>query len=144
MSEQVSFVQESVDRVGEAYRSFDEGFQRLQKDLRNRRKTIEKQVDTGRKNVERQLNSSRRDIEKRTRKQVSDLRKSPVVKRAISVRDDASKQFESRIGAVLSFFNIATRTDIERVERKLGQITRKLKAFERPKKANGSATVKAS
>ena len=36
MSEQVSFVQEGVDRVVDAFRSFDEEFQRLQKDLRGR------------------------------------------------------------------------------------------------------------
>ena len=47
MSEQVSFVQEGVDRVGDAYRSFDEGYQRLQKDLRGRLKTFEKQINTG-------------------------------------------------------------------------------------------------
>jgi len=133
MSEQVSLVQEGAERVGDAYRSFDEGFQRLQKDLRNRRKTFERQIKT-----------SRKDIEKRTRKQVNELRKNPVVKRAISVRDDASKRFESQIGDVLGFLNIATRTDIERIERKLGQITRKLKQTGRTKKANGSATSKAS
>ena len=127
MSEQVNAIEESADRISDAYRSFDEGFQRLQKDLRSRRKSFEKQINSGRKSLERQINTSRKDIEKRTRKQVKELRKNPVVKRAISARDDATKQLESRVGSFLGFFNIATRTDIERVERKLGQITRKLK-----------------
>lgn len=144
MSEQVNIVQESADRVGEAYRSFDEGFQRLQKDLRSRRKTFEKQISSGRKNLERQLNASRKGIEKRTRRQVNELRKNPVVKRAISARDDATKRFENRVGTVLGLFNIATRSDVERLERKIGQITRKLKQGGRGKKANGSATAKAS
>ncbi len=143
MSEQANLVQEGADRVGDAYRSFDEGFQRLQKDLRNRRKTVEKQINSGRKNLERQINAGRKDFEKRTRKQVSELRKNPVVKRAISARDDATKQIESQVSTVLGFFNIASRTDVERIERKLGQVTRKLKQVERAKKANGSAKVKA-
>ena len=143
MSEQANLVQEGADRVGDAYRSFDEGFQRLQKDLRNRRKTFEKQINSGRKNLERQINAGRKDFEKRTRKQVSELRKNPVVKRAISARDDATKQIESQVSTVLGFFNIASRTDVERIERMLGQVTRKLKQVERAKKANGSAKVKA-
>ena len=144
MSEQVNFVQESTDRVGDVYRTFDEGFQRIQKDLQVRRKTFEKQINTGRKSLERQINASRKDIEKRTRQQVSELRKNPVVKRAISVRKDATKQIESRVGTVLGFFNIATRSDVERLERKLGQISRKLKQPARAKKTNGSAPAKAS
>ena len=143
MSEQANLVQEGADRVSDAYRSFDEGFQRLQKDLRNRRKTVEKQINSGRKNLERQINAGRKDFEKRTRKQVSELRKNPVVKRAISARDDATKQIESQVSTVLGFFNIASRTNVERIERKLGQVTRKLKQVEGAKKANGSAKVKA-
>ena len=144
MSQEVNIVQESADRVGDAYRTFDEGFQRLQKDLRVRRKNFEKQISTRRRSLERQINASRKGIEKRTRQQVNELRKNPVVKRAISAREDASKQIESRVSTVLGFFNIATRTDIERLERKLGQITRKLKQPGRAKKTNGSATAKAS
>lgn len=144
MSEQVSFVQEGADRVGDAYRSFDEGFQRLQKDLRTRRKSIEKQLNTGRKSLERQINASRRDFEKRTRKQVTELRKNPVVKRALSVRNDATRELETRVSTFLGFFNIATRSDLNRIDRKLGQITRKLKQVERAKKSNGATKVKAS
>ncbi len=144
MSEQISVVQEGVDRVGDAYRSLGEGFQRLQKDLRGRQNTFEKQINTGRKSVERQINTGRKDIEKATRKRVRELRKTPVVKRAIDVRDDAFKRFESQVGTVLGFFNVATRSDIDRIDRKLGQIAKKLKEIQRSKKANGSAAVKAS
>ena len=64
MSEQVGFVQDSVDRVEDAYRSIDKRVQRLQKDLRARRKSIEKQVSSGRKSVERQIKARRTTIEK--------------------------------------------------------------------------------
>jgi len=144
MSEQANMIEERADRIGDAYRSFDEGFQRLQKDLRERRKTFEKQINSRRKNLERQINASRKGIEKRTRQQVSELRKNPVVKRAISARDDATKGIESRVSGALGLFNIASRSDVERLERKIGQITRKLKQAERAKKANGSAKAKAS
>ncbi len=144
MSQQANIVEESADRISDAYRSFDEGFQRLQKEFRGRRRTFEKQISSGRKNLERQINASRKDIEKRTRQQVNELRKNPVVKRAISARDDATKQIENRVGTVLGFFNIATRSDVERLDRRIGQITRKLKHAERAKKSNGSAKAKAS
>jgi len=148
MAEQVNIVEEQSNRVSDAYHSFDEGFQKLQKDLRDRRKTFEKQISSGRKNLERQINASRKDIKKRTRQQVNELRKNPVVERAISVSEDATKmiekQIEGRVSSVLGFFNIATRSDVERLERKIAQITRKLKLGERAKKANGSTVGKAS
>jgi len=144
MSEQVSFVQEGVDRVEEAYRSIDKRVQRLQKDLRSRRKTIEKQVSSGRKSIERQIKARRTTIEKNTRKQVKELRKNTLVKRALGLRDDATRQIEDGVDTVLSFFSIATKSDVNRIDRKLGQINRKLKGLEGRKRSNGTAAPRAS
>ncbi len=144
MSEQVGFVQEGVDRIEEAYRSIDKRVQRLQKDLQARRKSIEKQVTSGRKSVERQIKVRRSTIEKNTRKQVKELRKNTLVKRALGLREDTTKQIEDGVGTVLGFFNIATKNDLSRIDRKLGTINRKLKGLEGKKRANGTAAPRAS
>ena len=128
MAEQASLMQEGVDRFREAFDSLD--LQRVQKELTQRRKRIEKQIASG-----------RRQWERRTRKQVkrvqTELRRNSVVKRAQSFQKDATRQLESGIDGILGTFRIASRRDVDRLDRKLGQINRKLKDIERVRRANG-------
>lgn len=128
MAEQASLVQEGVDRFREAFESLD--LQRMQKQLTQRRKRIEKQFASG-----------RRQWERRTRKQVrrfqTELRRNSLVKRAQSLQKDATRQVESGIDGLLASLRIASRGDIDRLDRKLGQINRKLKDLERTRRANG-------
>ena len=132
MSEQVNFVQESVDRFNAAFERLDEERLRLRKQLRARRKSFEKQVTSG-----------RRDFEKRTRKQVkrlrTELRRYTVVKRAERLQADARRQIEERVDRLLALLPIASRSDLERIDRKLDRISRKLKEFEQPRRGNGAA-----
>src|SRR3990172_1386959 len=111
MPENGSFVQEGFDRVSEAYRSLDERVQRLQRDLRSRRKLLEKQLGSGRKSLEKQVLSGRRTLERRTRKQLNELKRSELVKRAQSLQRDARGQLESTLSGVLGIFQIASKTD---------------------------------
>ena len=87
MSEQASFVQERVDQFNEAFESVSDEVQRLQKQLRSRRKSFE-----------RELSEQRKKLERRTRKQVnkieSDFRKSPLGKRVKTLRNDVERQVE--------------------------------------------------
>jgi hypothetical protein len=139
-----TFVQEGFDRVEDAYRSLDRRVQRLQKDLRSRRKAWEKQWTSGRKNLEKQVRTSRRSFEKHTRRQLADLRKNSIVKRAKALQKDTSRQIESRVGDVLGLFQIASKNDLTRIDRKLNQINRKLRQLEggrRSRRTNGSATA---
>ena len=144
-TEQASFVQDSVDRFNDAYRSttrsIDANVQRFQKQLRTRRRKLEKQFNDGRKNLEKQVESSRKTFEKQTRKQVNELRKTSFVKRAEELRKDATKEIESRVDTFLGFFNIASRSQLDRIDKKLSQLTRKLNAIERGKRMNGSSTA---
>ena len=110
MSEQTGFVQEGFDRFNDAYRSVDEGVQRLQKEFQSRRKDAEKRIAAQRKSIEKQVTSSRKDLEKRTRKQVNSLKKNDAVKRAFALRDDATQRIESRIDDLLGLLNIASRS----------------------------------
>ena len=134
MAEQGSIIEEGVDRFNEAYESLDREFQRLQKQFQSRRKSFEKQVT-----------SSRKSIEKRTRKQInqlrSDLRKNTLVKRARGLQTDAAKQIEHHVENLLSALQIASKSDLQRVDRKLGQISKKLKDLERTRKSNGGAAA---
>ncbi len=132
MSEQVSFVQEGVDRFNAAIERIDEARLRLQKQLRTQRKSFEKQITSG-----------RRDFEKRTRKQVkrlrTELRRYPLVKRAEQLQVDARQQIEEGVDRVLGVFQIASKSDLVRIDRKLDRISRKLKDIEQPRRGNGEA-----
>ena len=133
MSQQVSLVQDGLDRFNSAFDSLGGEVQRFQKQVRTRRKSLEKEFD-----------HQRKTFEKRTRKQVnrieSELRKRGVLKRAQTLRDEAAKQLENGLSRVLGALPVATKTDVKRIERKLGQISRKVKELERIRKANGEST----
>lgn len=134
MAEQASFVQEGVDRFREAFDSAVDSLdlQRVQRQLAQRRKRIEKQ-----------LSSSRRQWEKRTRQELkkvrTELRKNSFVKRVQSLQKDVADQIESGVDSLLSTLRIASKADVDRIDRKLGQLNRKLKDLERPRRANGEA-----
>jgi hypothetical protein len=132
MAEEASIVQDSVDRINEAFRSIDGEFQRVQKDLSGRRESIEKR-----------LKKSRKSIEKQSRKEVgrlrAEFRKNSVVKRAESIRKDVNKQLETGMDNILGLFQIASRSDMNRIDRKLSALGRRIKEIENSPKANRSA-----
>ena len=114
-----NIVQEGVDRVREAVSSIEHDFQRVQK-------RVEKQVKTRRKSFEKQTQAQ----VKRLR---SEFRKNPYVKRAQGVVEDATKQLEQAIDGVLEVLQLASRRDVDRIDRKLSQINKKLRALEKTK-----------
>jgi len=136
MEQQANFVQERVDRLRQAVSSIEGDIERMQgrvqKEIKARRKSIEKQVASGRKN-----------FEKKTQKQVkrlrNELRKNSYFKRAQSVVDDATKQFEQGVDNLLEVLNIASKRDLGRIDRKLNQISKKLRDLEKAKQGNGGA-----
>jgi hypothetical protein len=132
MAEQTSLVQEGVDRFNAAFESVGEEVERLQKRVQARRKAFEKQVADRRKR-----------IEKRTRKQVdrieAELRKNSLVKRLQELSNDAARQIENGVDSIMGALPIATKSDLKRVERKLSQISRKVKDLERGRKTNGES-----
>ena len=108
-----------VDRFQAAFQTIDEEVQRLQKQFQSRRKTLEK----------------------RTQKQLDrffgDFRKNSLVKRADALRTDAAKRIENGVGSVLGIFQIASKSDVNRIDRRLSQLNRKLREIE---KTRGSAS----
>jgi hypothetical protein len=131
MTEQTRFVNEGMDRVTSVFRSLDGELRRVQKQIQTRRRSLEKQLTSG-----------RRDIERQTRKQVkrlqTELRKNPLLKRAQSLRTDVARQIDAAVERVLGTLQIATKNDLDRIDRKLGVLTRKLKELDRGKRGNGN------
>jgi hypothetical protein len=107
-----------------AVESIEREFERLQKELRSRSRDLEKRIEKG-----------RRQLETRGRKQVksllSDVRKSPAYKRARSLRKDAEKQIESGVENVLGLFQIASKRDLARIDRKIQTLNKKLSSLEK-------------
>jgi hypothetical protein len=119
MAEPASIVQEGVDRVRAAFGSIEDEFGRVQRRVRARRRDLEKQLKSGRK-----------DLEKRTRKLRSEVLGSPALKRLDSLRKDVQQQLTDTADNLLRLLQIASRSDVERIDRKLSQISRKLREIE--------------
>ena len=132
MAEHETLSEARESRIDEAVQFFDDEFQRVQKELSARRKSLEKEFATRRKTVE-----------SRTRKELkriqSDLKKNPIVKRANAVRKDVTKQVETRVDSLLGLMQVASRSDLRRIDKKLTTLNRRLKTIEDQRKTNGSS-----
>ena len=96
------------DRFNEALRSLDTQVQ----DMRDR-------FDEGRRDLEKRATKIRKNVE-------TQLRKSPLYRRAERVRRDVEEQIESTRDQVYDVFGIASKADVDRLNRKLNTISKKL------------------
>jgi hypothetical protein len=132
MEEHETLSEATESRINEAVQFVDDEFQRIQKELSARRKSIEKEFA-----------SKRKTVEKRTRKELkriqTELKKNPIVKRADAVRKDVTKQVETRVDSLLGLMQVASRSDVQRINRKLTTLNKRLKAIEESRKTNGSS-----
>jgi hypothetical protein len=133
MAAEATFIQEGVGRVQSALKSLDREYRRIQK----------------------QADARLRKVERRAERQIKRLQagiaRSPLAKRAEDVRrrveearNDAQAVFEGRLESMLGSLKIATRTEIEKLERKVALINTKLHELERSKPRRASARRKAS
>jgi hypothetical protein len=131
---EASLFQDGIDRFQSAIKSVDKEVQRLQKEWSSRRRSFEKQVA-----------QRRRTLEKRTQQQVdrllAELRKNALVKRAEALQKDAQSRIETGVDTVLGVLQIASKSDVERIDKKLEKITKKLRDLEggKPSKSQVSA-----
>ena len=128
--QQVQSDQEGIERFREMFGSFESEFERVQRELKARGRLLESRLGAGRKG-----------IEKRARKVRKELRKNPTLKRLDNLRRDATRQLERRAESVLGALQIASKGDVQRIDRKLSQLTRKLKAFEAARRGNGQGAT---
>ena len=124
MAKQANVVQDGVDQVREAVRRVDQGFRRIQK-----------QVETRRRRLAKEVTSRRRLIEKRAQKELGrlqkEIQKQPLVKRAEALRAGATERIEGVVSTFLDALPIATKAEIERIDRKVSALGRKLKEMEK-------------
>jgi pyridoxal biosynthesis lyase PdxS len=118
------FVESGVEQVRSAVQTANRRIRKLQK-----------QIDARRKSVEKELAGRRRKLEQRAQKEAARLvqqaQRLPLVKQATSLREDAARQLESGFETVLGVFQIASRSELERMDRKIGQLSRKLRELEK-------------
>ncbi|MFQ5699244.1 MAG: hypothetical protein ACE5IL_13285 [Myxococcota bacterium] len=103
----------AFDRFNDALRNLDDQIQ----DLRDR-------VDQRRHQVEKRARKLRADLEKR-------VRQSPLYRRAEQVRKDLDRQVEDARSQVLGAFGLATQADIERLNRKLNAISKRVSEIQK-------------
>ena len=132
MAKQASVVQDGVEQVREAVRLVDQGFRRIQKQVETRRRRLAKEVTNRRHVIEKRAQRELGRIQKRIQKQ-------PIVKRAEALRAGASERIERSVASFLDALPIATKSDVERIDRKVSALGRKLKEIEKGQGASAEA-----
>ena len=124
MAKQANVVQDGVDQIRQAVRRADREF-----------KKIQKQVDARRRRLAKEVTARRHTIEKRAQKELERLQKQiqrqPLVKRAEALRADAQERLGRGVSSILDALPIATRSEVERIDRKVSALGRKLKEMEK-------------
>lgn len=113
MAQSTSLVQEGLDRMRAVVKNVDKEIQRVQKRVAAQRKQIEKRTT---QQVDRTL---------------TQIRELPLVQRAESLRSEATQRLEASVGSVLSALSIASKGDVRKIDRKLSQLSRRLKDIEK-------------
>lgn len=115
-----SVVEDGIARVRAAVGSVDREWKQVQKRAAQRRRSLE------------------REAEKRIERLAAQLQRSPLVERAQALRESAQQQIEAGVETVLGALQIASKSDLQRIDRKLSQLVKKLREMEK-KEAGASA-----
>lgn len=124
MAQSANLVQGGFDRLQSAVDQLDRQVRKVQKDLRSRARDVEKRFDRERKRFEAR---ARRGADRAR----AELRGTPVIQRADAFRKDVSKRLERGVEDVLGTLGVASQADLRRIDRKLGQLNRKLRELEK-------------
>jgi len=128
MAQRSTLVQDGLQRVRTAAESLDHRFRVLQKRFDAQRKSFEKRFESQRKAIERR---TQRELERL----LSRLRETKLAHRAETLREEATQRLETGASTLLGALQIASKGDLDRIDRKLSQLSRKLKDIEK----NGAA-----
>lgn len=88
------------------------------------------------------MRNLQKKVEKQTRVPLRQLRKNSLLKRTQDLGSDARKRIAGEVESVLGYLRIASKGDLQRIDRKLKQIDRKLREAENrreTKKSSGPA-----
>ena len=124
------FVEEGRERIHAARSRIDAEVSRARRELGARRRRLE-----------RTLEKNRRNLEKQARRQVKDIQEellgNPVVQRLEELSEQATRRLEGAIGSLLGALQIASRSDVRKLDRKLSKLGKRLEEIERARGANG-------
>jgi len=144
MARNQGLFEEGRERFEGALKDMGRDWKRLQKRADQGRKQIEQRAQRQVKRLQSELKKSplvkraeeqRRLLERRARKLGTELRNSSAVKRAESLRKDAETRIEGQLETFFGLLNIASTNEINRVERKVDQLNRKLRELEKSAQA---------
>ncbi|MCH2185341.1 phasin family protein [Myxococcota bacterium] len=135
MSTRASVIEDGIDRIQAAFRSAEEEVGRIQKQ------------------VEKRTTQFNKETEKRVKRFRKDLRKNEAIQQAQSRWDDVSKGFQKRrkefegqvetgLASVLGTFQIASSSDLKKLDKKLNRISRRLNALDKTLGAQDKAATK--
>ena len=115
-----------------------EQFERLQEKMGSEYKRLQIELVKQTKSLEGKIKSGREKIEKQTQTEVARLvknwNKSPLAARAKGLRSVAGKKVEVSVDNVLDALHVASKDDLKKIDRKLNQLNKKLKALEKLEK----------
>ena len=109
---EANLIQEGIDRVESAFGNLEKEYKRLQKRAEKRRKDFEKRAEKEFKRVR------------------TEIRKNPVVKRAETLRNETRKSVQGQVDQLLGGLRIATRADVQKLDRKITQLNKKLRELQ--------------
>jgi len=124
MTATASFIDEGIDRVQSAWKSVEQEVQKAQKRIENQGQELNKRA------------------EKQFKRLQKDLRTYPSVQRAEALGEDIKSEIDERIDwigsrvgsslqSVLGGLQIASQGEIDKIDRKLNRISRRLKALDK-------------
>jgi polyhydroxyalkanoate synthesis regulator phasin len=131
-------VEDARARIEDAFEGAQRDWKQMRKDADKRRKEIEARVERELKRLRAQIEKSplvkraqelREMAEERAEKLREELRESPAGKRAEEWREQA----QARFGDMLGLANIATASDLEKLERRVAALARELKGKKQPR-----------
>ena len=124
------FVEEGRERISAARSRIDAEVTRARRELGARRKRIERTIE-----------KIRQKLEKQARRQVKgiheELRGNPLVQRLEELSEQAVRQLEGAVGTVLGALQIASRSELRKLDRKLAKLGKRLEEIEHARQANG-------
>src|SRR5215510_9828533 len=140
MARNQGILEEGRERFEGALKDMERDWKRLQKRADQGRKQFEQRAQRQVKRIQSELRKSplvkraeeqRRVLERRARKLSQELLNSPAVKRAESLRKQAESRLEDQLTSLFGLLRIATTSEISRLERKVDQLNRKLRELEK-------------
>ena len=122
---------------------FEQGFDRFQatvRDVDRQVQRVRRELGKRRRSLERELKRRRTDLEKRATRQLrrlrTELRRNATFRRAETLQAETRERIEQQIDQVLSSIPVASKSDVEGLEKRIARLTRRVRDLE---KTNGIA-----